>query len=35
MHEHALALAARYGFLIYDAMTVAAAIDVKCTVLYS
>ena len=35
LHEHALALAARDGYTIYDALIVAAALDAGCTTLYS
>jgi predicted nucleic acid-binding protein len=35
LHEHALELAARYQYHIYDALILAAAIDAGCTILYS
>jgi len=35
IHEDALALAERYGFSIYDALIVAAAIDARCDTLWS
>jgi predicted nucleic acid-binding protein len=35
IHEDALALAAKHGFNIYDALIVASAIDAGCTTLYS
>jgi predicted nucleic acid-binding protein len=35
IHDQGLALAARYGFALYDAMIVAAALDAGCTVLWS
>lgn len=34
-HETGLALAARYGFSVYDAMIVAAALEAGCGTLYS
>lgn len=34
-HERGLDLAARYGFSIYDALIVAAALNAGCKVLYS
>lgn len=34
-HEHALKLASEYGFHIYDALIVAAALDADCGELYS
>jgi predicted nucleic acid-binding protein len=34
-HRDALSLAERYGFGIYDALTVASALEAKCTTLYS
>ena len=34
-HEDAVRIAERYGFQIYDALIVAAALDAKCDVLYS
>lgn len=34
-HEAGLALAERYGFSVYDAMIVAAALGVGCGTLYS
>jgi predicted nucleic acid-binding protein len=35
IHDRGLAVAARYGFALYDAMIVAAALDAGCTVLWS
>ena len=35
IHEAALKLAARYGFNIYDALILAAAIDAGCDTLYT
>lgn len=34
-HDHALEIAARYGFSIYDAMIVASALGAGCETLYS
>jgi len=34
-HEAALRIAARYGYQIYDALILAAALEAGCTVLYS
>jgi predicted nucleic acid-binding protein len=34
-HEHALRLASEYGFHIYDALIVAAALEAGCSELYS
>lgn len=34
-HEMALKLAERYGFSLYDALIVAAALQARCTILYS
>jgi predicted nucleic acid-binding protein len=34
-HESGLALAARYGFSLYDAMIVASALEAGCTTLWS
>jgi predicted nucleic acid-binding protein len=34
-HQKALAIAAKYGYRIYDALIVASALEAKCTVLYS
>jgi predicted nucleic acid-binding protein len=34
-HDAALRLAQRYGFHIYDSLIIAAAIESKCTTLYS
>ena len=34
-HDAALRIASRYGFHLYDALIVAAALDVECTTLYS
>jgi predicted nucleic acid-binding protein len=34
-HEAALEIAARYGFQIYDALILAAALDADCDTLYS
>jgi predicted nucleic acid-binding protein len=34
-HDAALRLAQRYGFHIYDALILAAAIDAECAVVYS
>ena len=35
MHDAALRLARQYGFHIYDALIVAAALEANCTTLYS
>jgi predicted nucleic acid-binding protein len=35
VHESALHIAQRYGFHIYDALILAAALDRGCTILYS
>lgn len=35
MHDAALRLAGQYGFHIYDALIVAAALDADCAVLYT
>lgn len=35
VHETALGIAERYGYQIYDAMILAAAIDSECDVLYT
>ena len=35
MHESAVEIAARYGYQIYDALIVAAALQADCYVLYS
>jgi len=35
LHESALALAARYGYGVYDALILAAALEAGCNVLYS
>jgi predicted nucleic acid-binding protein len=35
MHEAALKIAARHGYGIYDALVVAAALQARCTILYS
>lgn len=35
VHEQGLLLAQRYGFAVYDAMIVAAALTAGCTTLYS
>jgi predicted nucleic acid-binding protein len=35
LHDEALKLAARYGYHIYDALILAAAIETGCDVLYS
>lgn len=35
VHDGALRIAARYGFPIYDALIVAAALEADCRVLYS
>ena len=35
VHESALPIAQRYGFHIYDALILAAALDRGCTILYS
>lgn len=35
LHEEGLRLAARYGYHIYDALVLAAAIEADCDVLYS
>jgi predicted nucleic acid-binding protein len=35
VHESALHIARRYGFHIYDALILAAALDRGCTILYS
>ena len=35
MHDDALRLAGQYGFHIYDAMIVAAALEADCTTLYT
>jgi predicted nucleic acid-binding protein len=35
LHDAALRLAAQYGFHIYDALIVAAALDADCAVLYT
>jgi len=34
-HDAAVRLAARYGYHIYDALVVAAALEADCTILYS
>jgi len=34
-HELGLQIAERYGFSIYDALIVAAAVRARCTVLYT
>jgi predicted nucleic acid-binding protein len=34
-HREALAIAERYGYRIYDALIVAAALEARCTSLYS
>jgi predicted nucleic acid-binding protein len=34
-HEAALKIAQQYGFGIYDAMIAAAALEAKCSTLYS
>lgn len=34
-HEHGLQIAERYGFSIYDALIVSAALSAGCTTLYS
>ena len=34
-HHKALAIAEKYGYRIYDALTVASALEAKCTILYS
>ena len=34
-HKEALAIAQKYGFRIYDALIVAAALEAGCTILYS
>jgi len=34
-HDAALRIASRYGFHIYDALVVAAALEAECTTLYS
>lgn len=34
-HDAALRIASRYGFHIYDALIVAAALEAECTTLYS
>ncbi len=34
-HQEALAIAERYGYKIYDALIVAAALEARCTTLYS
>jgi predicted nucleic acid-binding protein len=34
-HEAALEIAARYGYQIYDALILAAALDADCDILYS
>src|ERR1700676_4650868 len=34
-HQGALAIAERYGYRIYDALIVAAALEARCTILYS
>jgi predicted nucleic acid-binding protein len=35
MHDSAIDIAQRYGFHIYDALIVAAALDAGCAILYS
>jgi predicted nucleic acid-binding protein len=35
LHERGLSIASRYGFQIYDALIVAAALSASCRVLYS
>jgi len=35
IHEKALQIAERYGYRIYDSLTIAAALKASCTVLYS
>jgi predicted nucleic acid-binding protein len=35
VHERGLSIASRYGFQIYDALIVAAALSASCRVLYS
>lgn len=35
IHENALKLAARYGYNLYDALILSAALDAGCNVLYS
>lgn len=35
IHEAALQVAMRYGYHIYDALVVAAALDAECNTLYS
>jgi predicted nucleic acid-binding protein len=35
IHEAALDLASQYGYQIYDALTLAAALDAKCNILYT
>ncbi len=34
-HDAALRIAAKYGFSLYDALIVAAALEAQCTILYS
>jgi predicted nucleic acid-binding protein len=34
-HGEALAIAERYGYRIYDALIVAAALEARCTILYT
>jgi predicted nucleic acid-binding protein len=34
-HQEALAIAAKYGYKIYDALIVASALEARCTILYS
>jgi predicted nucleic acid-binding protein len=35
IHDTALEIAARYGYRIYDALILAAALDAECDILYS
>jgi predicted nucleic acid-binding protein len=34
-HDTALRIAGRYGYHIYDSLIIAAALEARCTVLYS